>query len=81
MSHNHDDSLTSAAWLPDGQSFVCGGMKGNFYVSDLDGNIKETWDGVRVRSLQVLPDSTVLAADNLKRVRSYNFKELTDSNT
>ena len=50
-------------------------MKGHFYVCDLDsGAIKETWEGVRVRSLATLPDGLVLAADNLKRVRSYNFK-------
>lgn len=28
---SHDDSLTSAAWLPDGQTFVTGGIKGHFY--------------------------------------------------
>jgi WD40 repeat protein len=32
LNNNHDDSLTSAAWMPDGQSFVTGGMKGHFYV-------------------------------------------------
>jgi hypothetical protein len=32
INNNHDDSLTSAAWMPDGQSFVTGGMKGHFYV-------------------------------------------------
>jgi len=106
FNNSHDDSLTSAAWLPDGQTFVTGGMKGHFYncvsfllfsrfaffvahqsaillrefTKDLDGNIRETWEGVRVRCLQALPDGIVLAADSLKRVRSYNFKEITDSN-
>ena len=31
MNNNHDDSLTCAAWLPDGQHFVTGGIKGQFY--------------------------------------------------
>lgn len=80
MNNNHDDSLITAAWLPDGQSFVCGGTKGHFYYCDIEGNIKETWEGVRVRCLQALPDGQVLCADTLKRIRSYNFKEITDSN-
>jgi WD40 repeat protein len=80
LNNSHDDSLTAAAWLPDGQSFVCGGMKGHFYNCDLDGNIRETWEGVRVRCLQTLPDGAVLAADSLKRIRTYNFKDITDSN-
>ena len=80
INNNHDDSLITAAWMPDGQSFVCGGTKGHFYYCDIDGNIKETWEGVRVRCLQTLPDSQVLCADTLKRIRSYNFKEITDTN-
>lgn len=66
--------------MPDGQSFVTGGIKGHFYNCDLDGNIRETWEGVRVRGLQTLSDGTVLAADSLKRIRSYNFKEISDAN-
>lgn len=77
---SHDDSLTSAAWLPDGQTFVTGGIKGHFYNCDMDGNIRETWEGIRVRCLQTLPDGQVLAADSLKRIRSYNFKDISDSN-
>jgi len=80
LNHNHDDSLTSAAWLPCGQFFVTGGTKGQFYYCDLDGNIRETWEGVRVRHLQCLPDGSVLAADTLNRIRAYNFKEMSESN-
>ena len=46
----------------------------------MEGNIRETWEGVLVRCLQALPDGQVLAADSLKRIRSYNFKDITDSN-
>lgn len=80
INNNHDDSLTSAAWLQDGQTFVAGGVKGQFYYCDLDGNIRDTWEGVRVQALQCLPDGLVLAADKLNRIRSYNFKEISDSN-
>ncbi|RNA03906.1 WD repeat-containing 26-like [Brachionus plicatilis] len=80
INNNHDDSIITAAWMPDGQAFVCGGTKGHFYYCDIDGTIKETWEGVRVRCLQTLPDGQALCADTLKRIRSYNFKELTDSN-
>ena len=27
-----DDSLTTAAWQPDGRSFVAGGTRGQFYL-------------------------------------------------
>ena len=80
LNNSHDDSLTSACWLGDGQTFVCGGMKGHFYMCDLDGNIRETWEGYRVRCLQALPDGVVLAADSLKRIRTYNFKDMSDAN-
>lgn len=79
LNHSHDDSLTSAAWMSDGQHFVCGGLKGQFYYCDLDGNVKDTWEGVRIRCLQCLPDGMVLAADSLKRIRQYNFKDINDS--
>jgi hypothetical protein len=46
----------------------------------LDGNIRDTWEGIRVKFLQALPDGLVLAADSLKRIRSYNFKEISDAN-
>ena len=80
INNNQDDSLTSAAWCHDGQTFVCGGVKGQFYFCDLDGNIRDTWEGIRVQALQCLPDGLVLAADKLNRIRSYNFKEISDSN-
>lgn len=33
-----------------------------------------------MRCLQTLPDGIVLAADTLKRIRAYNFKDISDSN-
>ena len=41
--------------------------------------MKDTWEGVRIRCLQCLPDGMVLAADSLKRIRQYNFKDINDS--
>lgn len=52
-----------------------------FYLQDLDGNVLDSWEGVRVNGLHCLDDGkTVLAADTHKRIRSYNFEELNDSN-
>jgi WD40 repeat protein len=31
FNHNHDDSLPNVSWMPDGQHFVVGGIKGQFY--------------------------------------------------
>lgn len=31
LSHSSDDSLTACSWHKDGQKFVCGGIRGQFY--------------------------------------------------
>ena len=52
----------------------------NLLLQDLDGNVIESWEGVRVIGLSVLEDNeTVLAADTHMRVRSYNFEDNRDS--
>uniref|UniRef100_A0A8C6WFH1 WD repeat-containing protein 26 n=1 Tax=Neogobius melanostomus TaxID=47308 RepID=A0A8C6WFH1_9GOBI len=80
MSQSHEDSLTSVSWNPDGKRFVTGGQRGQFY-SDLDGNLLDSWEGVRVQCLWCLSDGrTVLASDTHQRIRGYNFEDLTDRN-
>lgn len=50
-----------------------------FVMQDIDGNIQESWEGVRVQCVACLADNrTVLASDNHKRIRAYNFEDLTD---
>lgn len=79
MSQSPDDSLTSASWQADGKQFVTGGTRGQFYLCDLDGNVKESWEGVRVQCLGCRQDNkTVLASDTHHRIREYNFEDLTD---
>uniref|UniRef100_UPI00358EBFDD WD repeat-containing protein 26-like isoform X1 n=2 Tax=Myxine glutinosa TaxID=7769 RepID=UPI00358EBFDD len=81
MSQSHEDSLTCAAWNPDSKRFVTGGQRGQFYQCDLDGNVLDSWEGVRVQCLWCLSDGkTVLASDTHQRIRSYNFEDLTDRN-
>lgn len=81
MSQSQEDSLTTAAWHPDGRKFVTGGIRGQFYQCDLDGNIMDSWEGVRVQSMAFQTDGKyVLAADTHHRIRGYNFDELTDFN-
>ncbi|EDO48557.1 predicted protein [Nematostella vectensis] len=81
MSQSPDDSLTCCAWNPDGKRFYTGGTRGQFYQCDLDGNVLDSWEGVRVNALYCLDDGkTVLAADTHMRLRSYNFEDLHDSN-
>uniref|UniRef100_A0A6Q2ZD71 WD repeat-containing protein 26 n=1 Tax=Esox lucius TaxID=8010 RepID=A0A6Q2ZD71_ESOLU len=81
MSQSHEDSLTSVAWNPDGKRFVTGGQRGQFYQCDLDGNLLDSWEGVRVQCLWCLGDTrTVLASDTHQRIRGYNFEDLTDRN-
>uniref|UniRef100_A0A8C8H630 WD repeat-containing protein 26 n=1 Tax=Oncorhynchus tshawytscha TaxID=74940 RepID=A0A8C8H630_ONCTS len=70
MSQSHEDSLTSVAWNPDGKRFVTGGQRGQFYQCDLDGNLLDSWEGVRVQCLWCVGDGrTVLASDTHQRIR------------
>jgi hypothetical protein len=81
MNHSSDDSLTSCCWQRDSHKFFCGGSRGQFYYCDIDGNVMETWEGVRVQSLCSRKGSrNVLAADTLHRIREYNFEEISDTN-
>ncbi|XP_061814347.1 WD repeat-containing protein 26-like isoform X1 [Nerophis lumbriciformis] len=81
MSQSHEDSLTSVAWNPDGKRFITGGQRGQFYQCDLDGNLLDSWEGVRVQCLWCLSDErSVLASDTHQRIRGYNFEDLTDRN-
>jgi len=78
MNHTSEDSLTCAAWLPCGQRFVCGGSRGQFYYCDIDANVIDSWEGVRLQCLHVTTDGIILAADTQKRISSYKFDSLTD---
>ncbi|KAM7300151.1 WD repeat-containing protein 26 isoform X1 [Ixodes scapularis] len=79
MTHSPEDSLTSCAWHKDGKKFVTGGIRGQFYQCDLDGNVLDSWEGVRVQGLFCRKDGrTVLAADSHHRIRGYVFDDLTD---
>jgi len=78
MNQTSEDSLTCAAWLPCGQRFVCGGSRGQFYYCDIDGNVIDSWEGVRLQCLNVTSDGTILAADAQKRISSYKFDSITE---
>ncbi|XP_077998081.1 WD repeat-containing protein 26-like [Glandiceps talaboti] len=81
MSQSPDDSLTCAAWNSDCKRFVAGGMKGQFYQCDIDGNVLDSWEGVRVQCVAVKSDGrVVLASDTHRRIRAYNFEESSDYN-
>ncbi|RWS23915.1 WD repeat-containing protein 26-like protein, partial [Leptotrombidium deliense] len=81
VSHSPEDSLTTCSWQKDGKKFVAGGTRGQFYQCDLDGNVLDSWEGVRVQCLCYRKDGKiVLAADTHHRIRGYNFEELADFN-
>lgn len=74
VSHSSEDSLTCAAFNSDGSRFVTGGIRGQFYLCDMEGTIVDSWDGVRVNGLAFRSDNkTVLAADTHSRIRGYVF--------
>ncbi|KAK0181661.1 hypothetical protein PV327_003928 [Microctonus hyperodae] len=79
LTQSTEDSLTACAWHRDANKFVTGGLRGQFYQCDMDGNILDSWEGVRVKCLWCRSDGkTVLAADTHHRIRGYNFDELCD---
>ncbi|XP_003745506.1 WD repeat-containing protein 26 [Galendromus occidentalis] len=81
MSHSAGDSLTTCAWQSSGTKFITGGTRGQFYQCDLEGNVLDTWEGVRLHGVQCLSDGeTVLAADNHYRIKSYNFEKTEEEN-
>lgn len=82
MCQAADDSLTCASFNADGSRFVTGGIKGQFYLANLDGTMIDQWDGVRVNGLYFKKDGkTVLAADTHNRIRGYVFdSQRTDYN-
>ncbi|KAF5304558.1 hypothetical protein FQA39_LY09609 [Lamprigera yunnana] len=81
VSQSPEDVLTCCAWNKDNNKFVVGGIRGHFYQCDMEGNILDTWEGVRVNCLWCRQDGkSVLASDTHHRIRSYNFDELADHN-
>ncbi|XP_022899945.1 WD repeat-containing protein 26 [Onthophagus taurus] len=79
VSQTPEDILTCCAWNKDGTKFVVGGIRGHFYQCDMDGNILDTWEGVRINSLWCRNDGkSVLASDTHHRIRSYILEELSD---
>ena len=79
ISHSSDDSLQCVTWSPDGLKVVVGGNRGNFYQSDMNGEVLNTWEGVRVVDLHFMNDGKrILAADTHHRIRSYHWETLSD---
>ncbi|XP_046415660.1 WD repeat-containing protein 26 isoform X4 [Neodiprion virginianus] len=79
LTQSPEDSLTACAWHRDANKFVTGGLRGQFYQCDMEGNVIDSWEGVRVKCLWCKSDGkTVLAADSHYRIRGYNFDDLCD---
>lgn len=58
---------------------MCGGLRGQFYLCNLEGTVLERWEGVRVQSLAIDTDGkTVLASDTHRRIRGYHLEEVHD---
>lgn len=45
---------------------------------DIDGNVIDSWEGIRLQCLHVTSDGAILAADAQRRISSYKFDTLTD---
>ncbi len=49
-----------------------------FSIQDIEGNVIDSWEGIRLQCLHVTSDGIILAADAQKRISSYKFDSLTD---
>ncbi|XP_065158210.1 WD repeat-containing protein 26 isoform X2 [Atheta coriaria] len=79
VTQSQEDVLTCCAWHKDGNKFVVGGIRGHFYQCDLEGNVLDTMECVRVNGLWCRNDGkTVLASDTHHRIRSYVLEEPSD---
>ncbi len=80
--HGHGPSVNSVLALPRwaGLMRAISSISPSLFPQDLDGNVLDTWEGVRVQGIGCCKDNrTVLASDTHQRIRSYNFEELTDT--
>lgn len=67
-----EESYTCAAFNRDGTKFVTGGMRGHFFLWDMDFRMLDSWDSVRVNCLAFRSDNkTILASDTHFRIRAY----------
>jgi len=74
LNQSIEDSLTTCCWEKDSKKFFAGSTKGQFYFCDLDGNIIDQWEGVRVQALASRSgEKKVLAADTQHRIKEYYF--------
>lgn len=81
VSQSSDDSLSCAAFSPDGKRFVTGGLRGQFYLCDIDGVILSSIEGIRVNALAFRSDNkSVLAADTHHRIKQYAFEVIRNDN-
>uniref|UniRef100_A0A1I8ILM4 WD_REPEATS_REGION domain-containing protein n=2 Tax=Macrostomum lignano TaxID=282301 RepID=A0A1I8ILM4_9PLAT len=82
LKHRDEDSLTTAAWLPDSNHFVVGGNRGHFYLCSVDVGFEKAWDFIRVVALATRREddggTAVLAADTFARIRRYRFDTMQD---
>ncbi|KAF5327280.1 hypothetical protein D9619_004035 [Psilocybe cf. subviscida] len=71
----HEETVTSICWLPDGTGFVTGSLDRKVIVWDKDGRVRDVWDRtpIRIIDFAITPDETRLVAVGLEyKVRAYS---------
>jgi WD40 repeat protein len=79
IKQGSEDSITTCAWFPDNEKFVCAGKQGQFYMTDLSGQALEQWEGIRVYGIHHFNDMKFLASDSRNRIRCYDWGEMIDT--
>lgn len=78
ISHTDEEHTTTCSWHMNGDKFAAASTRGNFAIFDLDGNRRGSREGVRVQCLSFLhkDPNVILAADSLKRIKSYAINDM-----
>lgn len=74
----HNDTVTSCAWLPDGQRFVSGSVDKHIYLWNLEGDVLHKWSGIRVTDLAVSRDGRLMLAISEKKIRMYCLEDMSE---
>lgn len=71
----HTDPVTAIVWHPSGHSFISGSVEKNMYHWTLNGEILQTWPGVRVMDLAITSDGKTLIACGEKKIMIFDLSE------
>jgi WD repeat-containing protein 26 len=68
----HQESITSCAWLPDDKRFISSAGDKNIFLWNVDGELLHKWSGVRVTDLSIAGEGKMFIAISDKKIRIFH---------